>query len=429
MKVIKSSLLALFSLLFVALSTTSVSALSSSRKKEYGYNGIFFYDPDWVAKFGSCDSIILTDLTGNSNAEKAWNFLLNAGISGVSDNPAAIAGIIGNLMAESNVNPFARNSSGCSGIYQACGGRNDALINELASHGISWGDESQSDAALQVELTYMINEPGEFSQYTNNLGRVSNPSPSSYAELFLVVYERAIYGEGSILDPGVATLANGNLYQNASGRRSFAESAYSSFSSLSPTDTETSSSPSSSASSSSSSSSASYCGTSTTGNSIADTAIDLAWEEDHITAAMEHTEAAFQAKPTYTAALESTGVGAFLGRGTPEGRGASCDVFVATVMHYSGLDTGFPETGPTVQESHMASSSSYRRITEAENGNYNALQPGDIIVNSSPQHIYIYVEINGQPKIAEAGYRRVTGEITYFYTYPGYHVYRYLGGA
>ncbi|MBQ6320884.1 hypothetical protein IJI17_01510 [Candidatus Saccharibacteria bacterium] len=432
MKVIKSSLLALFSLLFVALSTTSVSALSSSRKREYGYNGIFFYDPDWVAKASSCDSFIITDLSGNSNAEKAWNFLLNADIPGVSNNPAAIAGIIGNLMAESNVNPFARNSIGCSGIYQACGGRNTALLNELASHGITWGDESQSDAALQIELTYMINEPGEFTQYTNNLNRVANQSPSSYAELFLVVYERAVYGTDQILDSGVASLAGNNLYQNASGRRNFAESAYSSFSSLSAsTPLSDSSEDSTSPTPQTSSRPASTCGVSTTGNFIADTAISLAWEENHITAGMEHTTAGTSnPRPEYVSAMQS--VGTYIDPCNASGcapKGASCDQFASTVVRYSGADTNFPVFGPNSQASYMTSNPLFQRITEAENNNYSALMPGDILVNSDPQHIYIYVEINGQPKIAEAGFNRVTGEITAFYTMPGYQVYRYVGAT
>ncbi len=439
MKVIKSVLFCLLSLIFVAALSSSAQALSSSRKKEYGYNGIFFYDPDWVASsssLGGCGdgSYTIVDLSGNSNAEKAWNFLASAGISEVSDNPAAIAGILGNLMQESNVDPFARNSSGCSGIYQACGARNTALMNELSSQGITWGDTSQNDAALQIELTYMINEPGEFSRYTSNFGHITNKTPSSYAELFLVEYERAVGGADAILDPGVSALAGGGLYQDAGKRRNYAESAYSSFaSSTSSSSTTTTSSDDTIEKPSEKSSpktSASTCGVSTSGNGIADTAVQLAWEEDHITADMEYTSAATNnPKPEYVSAMQSVGT-----YESPCGEvcapiGSSCDQFVSTVIRYSGADSGFPIFGPSTQESYMQSHPElYQRISEAENGNYGALQPGDILVNSSPQHIYLFVEVDGQPKIAEAGFNRVTGEICYFYTHSGYHVYRYIGG-
>ena len=238
MKVIKSVLLCLLSLLLVTFSTTSVSALSNSRKKEYGYNGIFFYDPDWAASAFDCGTLDLT-LTGGDNVEKVWNFLVSANISGVSNDPAVIAGIVGNLMTESgaNINPFARNAGGCSGIYQACGDRNTNLINYLSSQGITWNNSSQADAALQAELTFMIGE-SDFGQYTSNLSRVSSHSPSAFAELFLVTFERAVNGDSALTDSGVSAIARSYgasiYYQGTASRRNYAASMYNQFASSTP---------------------------------------------------------------------------------------------------------------------------------------------------------------------------------------------------
>ena len=421
-------------LIFVFLA--SILILSFLRASFYSYSasavsksdlrsGILFYDRDWKPS-GSSSSCIDLDisLTGSNNQEKAWNFLLSAGISGISDNPSAIAGIIGNLIQEStsNLDPFIENELGCAGIYQACEPRKSTLMDDLTAHGITWGDRSQEDAALQIELAHMVNEIeyGEsgFEDYKNNLGIVSAQNPRNFAELFLVTFERAVGGHESINDPGVRSLAGSyaDRYEGAEARRANADGVYSLYSG-------------NTAPESSGSNSTSSCYGAAQGNGdIAATAIALAWEEDYITADMERTPAATEnPKPEYVSAMQAVGT-----YETPCNKsgcapiGASCDQFTSTVLRYSGADSAFPIFGPSTQEAHMSSSSSYTRISEAENNNYGALQPGDIMV--TPGHIHIYVEVNGQPKVAEAGFNRVTGEICYFYTSENYHVYRFTGG-
>ena len=106
--------------------------------------------------------------------------------------------------------------------------------------------------------------------------------------------------------------------------------------------------------------------------------------------------------------------------------GASCDVFVSTVMRYSGSDPAFPATGPAVQENYMQSHPEmYSRVMVSDTSQ---LLPGDILVaTDNGRHIYINL---GGGMQASASYNDRTGERfsgVYLSDYNGtrhYNVYR-----
>ena len=106
--------------------------------------------------------------------------------------------------------------------------------------------------------------------------------------------------------------------------------------------------------------------------------------------------------------------------------GASCDIFVSTVMRYSGSDPNFPATGPAVQENYMRSHPDmYSQINVSD---VSQLLPGDILVaTDNGRHIYINL---GGGMQASASYNDRTGERfsgVYLSDYGGtrhYHVYR-----
>jgi hypothetical protein len=92
-------------------------------------------------------------LTGNTNAEKVFNFLKGAGFT-----DQAAAGVIGNLMQESGVNPKSKQLGGGPGrgIMQwgtgaGSGGRWDALV--------AWASGSGKDPwALDTQVEWMMKE-------------------------------------------------------------------------------------------------------------------------------------------------------------------------------------------------------------------------------------------------------------------------------
>ena len=102
--------------------------------------------------------------------------------------------------------------------------------------------------------------------------------------------------------------------------------------------------------------------------------------------------------------------------------GASCDVFVATVMRYSGSDPDFPTYGPTQQREHMMSHPEmYEEIENLQD--VSNLQAGDIFVvdNASGKHIFIYMGlVDGKWMQASASFNGRTGEYFEYQNYTDY---------
>jgi len=104
-------------------------------------------------------------LVGNTNAEKVFNFLLGAGFT-----EQAAAGVIGNLMQESGVNPQSRQLGGGPGrgIMQwgtgpGSGGRWDALV--------AWASSSGKDPwKLDTQVEWMMKEMRSYGTYNRLKG-------------------------------------------------------------------------------------------------------------------------------------------------------------------------------------------------------------------------------------------------------------------
>jgi hypothetical protein len=197
-----------------------------------------FYNPDG----GDCyDSAGTGVVAGDELTDKVWNYFVTANIPGVSDNAAVIAGIMGNLQAESGFRPFAVGSGGYYGIFQcsleSCAGASEMVGAVNASGGSSyWGTDGAPDAiinkALKIELDF-LSKYGRFETsevgFIPNLDVPSQKTPEAYAELFLVAVEGAINGE-PLEDGGVLNFAQSkygySTYQAASARRTFARQIY-----------------------------------------------------------------------------------------------------------------------------------------------------------------------------------------------------------
>jgi len=134
------------------------------------------------------------------------------------------------------------------------------------------------------------------------------------------------------------------------------------------------------------------------------TAIELAWP------ANEYGQHSWSdPNPAYAQALVDTGVN-HLGDACSMA-GGSCDAFVTTVMRYSGVDPDFYCCGVTggATLGYITGSGKYQEVS---NGLGN-LQPGDIRIG--PNHIELYVEINGEPHIAAASHCERSGDIGNYY--------------
>ena len=141
-------------------------------------------------------------------------------------------------------------------------------------------------------------------------------------------------------------------------------------------------------------------GTPDSGNmSLNDTALAFAWPvgDQHV-GTMTPTEA-------YKKAYTQVGLSHVMPGGS------SCDVFVATVARYSGVDTNFGCCG--VQSNsipHLERSDKWEEITYTNINDTSFLRPGDVL--TVPGHIKMYVEKDGKGYIAQASYGHHSGELT-----------------
>lgn len=253
---LKSFFCFLFSscLILNSILTTSVFAevkLPTGREDEFGENNIVFYNPNGQRNPCTHQGIGGT-LDSNGQIEKIWNYITNLNIDGLSNNPAAISGIIANMKQESNLNPFATNSGGCRGLIQWCffkAGYNpefkeimkdyDQYFNPANNYDLSKIDPKIVDEALLLELDILFKiKPKGTANISSFIDHLKSPSETTgvagaraYAELFVVLVGRGVYGQDDIEDPAVKNISiklNGHVekYQEAAKRRQYAEEIY-----------------------------------------------------------------------------------------------------------------------------------------------------------------------------------------------------------
>ncbi len=262
MKNILKNLLTLFAVFGVSsiILSNSVFAATSgagipdaSTLDFYDANGIYYYNPS-----DNCVDIANGSagvVSGDSNAAKVWNYFVTANINGISDNPAAIAGVLGNLEAESGYNPYSHTGdSKYYGIYQTdAKGMIDKVEQDAGNY---WGKtidqvpEGANDKAIKIELDYLVaNKNWGDKRWNNYIKAVKNvTNPEVAAELFMVTVERCVgssHGNGRVLtsqeakDQARRQYGSGSshingLWQATDKRRDFAKKAYEKYANSAP---------------------------------------------------------------------------------------------------------------------------------------------------------------------------------------------------
>lgn len=187
-------------------------------------NDVIFYDPTEHIRKSNCFSLNggANIVAGNDIQAKIWNFFVNANIPDLSNNPAVIAGIMGNLQQESNFNPFAVTGK-YHGLFQT---NTQEFLDLMQKAGLSkfWNQtnvpQDAVDKAVALQLNYLVKNANVASgpplSFLSNVKIVSTPSPESFAELFLVTYERAVNGKhlesNKLTDHNVQNFVKTKLY-------------------------------------------------------------------------------------------------------------------------------------------------------------------------------------------------------------------------
>ena len=222
-KNLKPRLITIFTLIVSFCSILSViiftsphsSALSEDTLDFFDQNNIYYYDPEGTAACGGSGSV--PTLAGNTVEEKIWNYFATANIPGVSDNPSAIAGIMGNLYQESGYDPFVTHD-GFLGMFMLQ--NHEALKSQVeksykdyywteSDHGDTLRyPQDVLDGAIRIELDYLTQKHTQFTKtflkgISSATHKTGEDGAGSFAELFLATVEIAIYGEYTLTDPGV----------------------------------------------------------------------------------------------------------------------------------------------------------------------------------------------------------------------------------
>jgi hypothetical protein len=195
----------------LGLSVSTPASAITNRDKSHVFNDTPFYDPDDTLACGADPSTEgggTISLVGNDNEEKAFNFFVSKGLTKEQS-----AGIVGNLMQESNVNPKSNNTaakpSGRSpssiipgvtwdggGIAQWEGGRwtgdNGFLAFVAGKYDFAGHPQGNGKTwnILSVQLDYMWWELNHTQKGTLDAVK-SKSTPAAAAQAFEVNYERA----------------------------------------------------------------------------------------------------------------------------------------------------------------------------------------------------------------------------------------------
>ena len=192
-------------------------------------NGIYYYNPDGSNDLCNSSS---TTLSGDTTEEKIWNFFIQNGFT-----DAQAAGLLGNAMAETTLEPTRSSSGSHWGLYQWSGGRQATLFSKLSEKGLSkytsseyWPagaskkiPESDFDQILQIELEHTLSETD--MNWQEEIKKQNQPEAA--AEVFLTLFERAVGGSEPIkyYSPYI-----GIKYQGTNRRRDYAREYFDKYS-------------------------------------------------------------------------------------------------------------------------------------------------------------------------------------------------------
>jgi hypothetical protein len=179
--------------------TQTVAALSPEQKQLYDQNIMSF---DVATGEGACGEVGTIELSGDSNAAQAYNYLVGQGLA-----PQQAAGVVANLTAESGVIPNRKQGAGMQTITSF------SEVTPNVGYGIAqwtspgrqqnWGkfaEEKKMDAlSLELELMYLWHELETTPDYGLEQLKAA-PDLRQATWIFLAFFERP----GTVVDAGKA---------------------------------------------------------------------------------------------------------------------------------------------------------------------------------------------------------------------------------
>lgn len=422
----KLKFLSLTLLLTLTALTPSVHAsvnYPAGRADEFQSSNALYYNPTCsISSYSGSVSV-----NGGTVAEMIWNALTSF------LTPEQAAGVMGNMQSESGLRPviheYGQNSSNILtdtqsahgiGLIQWSFGRRVNMLNYVRQHNpsllhyftdratysnlspdqfLATAGQADTSALIGLEIEFLRSE-----LEANYRGIFSTSSVAEAATYFLEKVERP---RNPYIQYHQNRLHQANAFYNqyaSAGTASGSIGAVAASTNQRKTICRSSSN--------------NLIGALRDNGDINSVALALAWTTRH---AWNDPSAA------YRAAMESLGIWDGAG-GNTDGKarlGGSCDVFVATVMRYSGADPNFPLYLGN-QKPYLENNPNYEVVRVNSNAD---LRAGDIRVEGRDLgHIVMVVNrADGSLGIASASHGERSGDVGGFYNASNSIVYRYKG--
>lgn len=351
MKRIKLPILFIASVLLFQFSANTLQVFALKDALFYSQNNILFSDPDAV-DCGVGTTTASTDTTSvvvtkTGTTDTIYTFLTETALSTNNNKPlsaAQAAGIMGNMSAESSLNPSSIESTSRAdkghGLVQWTFGRWTNLQNFASQKGTAWDNVTTQLEFLKTELEGSEKRLFSDSEFT------SATEPSIAAMRFRVVFERA--------DPTVAH----------DDKREGAAIAFYKLYGGTNTDANCTS------------------GNGIVAGDLVKTAIGFALTSPAKNGAVNKEDA----RDTYQVAKLQY---------NPSVSWTDCGGFIATAMYASGVDKNFPNVSTDAQTAYVRSHPEKYIINE--HPVLGDLQPGDILYVSG--HVTMYTGQEGYPSV------------------------------
>ncbi len=380
----------------------SVFALDEYTENFFAQNNIYFYEPCETTE--SSDSSI--KISGSSAEEKVWSGLT----SFLSEEQAA--GVMGNLNHESGLNPIRRQgdntgfdiwsnnaSNGWAlGLAQWDGTRRPTMLNYVKGRDaslISLFDVSNYASSAEDFIAKAGHEKAN-KLYAYEIEFLKNEIDKSYQGLYNIsgVSEAANWFCENVERPAAC----------ASSRATKAQEYYDKYAGKTIVGDGVNS-----------------AGSGVSSTTLTSSVHDKAWELANQTRA----ESMNGSTAAYTAAIKS--VGGDKSSDACAAAGESCDMFVATVLRSSGVDTEVPFGSVSTQAEWFANHPEIYTEVSGDPSNVSTYQPGDIRIRDG--HVEIFGEKDGKAYILSASHCERGAGYQDFFVESGYSykIYRTSG--
>jgi len=348
-------------ILSLQFTVNSLQVFAIKDTSSYSLSDITFFDAEDVECGGAGKKPITSsskavDISKSATTDTIYEYLTKTNITSNSNKPlsaAQAAGVMGNMYAESTLNPSAIESTTRAdkghGLVQWTFGRWTNLSNFAATKGTTWDD-------LNTQLEFLKTEfEGTEKALFSDSEFASAQEPAVAAMRFRVVFERA--------DP---TKAHDDKREGA------AISIYKLYGGVASAECKT--------------------GDGIIAGNLVETAMNLAVQKP----VAEGVNKESDANPTYQAAKPKY---------NPTVHWTDCGGFIATVMYATGVDPNYVNVSVTKQIEYVKSHPEKYLVNEKPT--LNDLQPGDILFTSG--HTTMYTGAANYPSVDASYYDPDTG--------------------